>query len=152
MFWSFLILCIVVSLSLLYFIFWASIRIYRITIQKTKNTFRFCQYTLFLYHLLMIIVTLGIKFIDDFELQNYPFFLHIYFSYYFSEIINIACWVNFLTHMSYYSSTKDLNEVIIFRVKRKEKTLLGILIGLFILFAIPLLTLQILAFINWCTD
>lgn len=102
MFWSFIITTIVIFISMIALIIWASRHLRKITKQSTKNAFRIVQYSFFLYSVVMVIVSFGIKFIDDFQMQNYPFFLHVHFSYYFAEITNIAQWTNFLTHIRNY--------------------------------------------------
>ena len=108
------------------------------------------QYSLFVFYEIMIIASFWIKFVKNFEMQNYPFFLHIYFGFYFSEIISLAWWINFYIHLRSYSKIKDLSDIVVKSVKRKEFALLMFLIFIFSIFAISFLSLQIAAIaMNW---
>ena len=151
MFWSFLTLWILIWIILIWLIVWTCKKFKRIYKMQTKNIFRLLQFILLLYVLIMWVASFLIKFISDFQLQNYPFFLHVYFSFYFSEITNLSWWIVFLFHIKAYSG-HIINKQIIRNVKRKEKIFAFILVVILIFSIILVIVFQVISFVYDCSD
>ena len=115
---------------------------------RTLNTFRIIQYSIFIFYVVMYIVSYGIKFADNFEFQNYPYFIYVYYSYYLSEVINVTCWIGFIFHLQLYSKKDEITDEKINRVKCVERVLLVINIIIFVFFIIWMVSLHIITLVN----
>ena len=83
MMWWYIITVVIIIIVLIIYMIWASIRIKRRWKEKTKDTFRIMQYSFYLYFIVSTAVTMIFRFVNNIEFLSLPFYLHIYFAFYF---------------------------------------------------------------------
>ena len=118
MMWWYIITVVIIIIVFIIYMIWASIRIKRRWKEKTKDTFRIMQYSFYLYFIISTAVTMIFRFVNNIEFLSLPFYLHIYFAFYFSEIINVSCWISFYYHLKLYSKEIQLTDTVLNLVRK----------------------------------
>lgn len=117
---------------------------------KALNVYKIIQYVVLLWYLAASTVHLTLKFFPWYSFHNDSTSALVYFAFLFSEIVNIACWVNFLIHLkacisSLFTSKRNSSlymKRLFQNIRLKEKfeiVILSIMLSIYLLWNIGLI-------------